>query len=98
VWWRICTRPTKPAGYDYARKLADDGYVALTFDFRGYGESGGSRQIDRIDRDVTAKDAVTKVMAPELFIGAEDDAGGPAAAVPARMDEFLARNVAGSTS
>jgi pimeloyl-ACP methyl ester carboxylesterase len=166
--------------YDYARKLADDGYMALTFDFRGYGESGGSRQIDRIDRDVaaaldelraqgvaravlvgasmggtaalivaarqpvegvialsapvefrglSAKDAVTQVMAPKLFVGAEDDAGGPAArelgamasepkevavfpgsdhgtdllqgdqgvAVLARMKEFLARNVAGST-
>ena len=28
---------------------------------------------------LSAKDAVTKVMAPKLFIGAEDDAGGPAA-------------------
>ena len=116
--------------YDYARRLADEGYVALTFDFRGYGESGGSRQIDQIDRDVeaaademraqgvtrvvlvgasmggtaalmvaarqpvlgvitlsapvefkglSAKDAVTKVMASKLFIGAEGDAGGPAA-------------------
>lgn len=116
--------------YDYARRLADEGYMALTFDFRGYGESGGSRQIDQIDRDVaaalgeirargltrvvlvgasmggtaalmvaarqpvqgvitlsapvefeglSAKDGVTKVMAPTLFIGAEDDAGGPAA-------------------
>lgn len=165
--------------HDYARRLADEGYVALAFDFRGYGESGGSRQIDRIDRDVaaalgeiraqgvtrvalvgasmggtaalmvaarqpvqgvvtlsapvkfeglSAKDAVTKVMAPKLFIGAEDDVGGPAArelgamapepkevavfpgsdhgtdllrgtqrtAVLARMEEFLARNVAGS--
>lgn len=165
--------------YDYARRLADEGYVALAFDFRGYGESGGSKQIDQIDRDVaaalreiraqgvtrvaligasmggtaalmvaarepvqgvitlsapvefeglSAKDAVTKVMAPKLFIGAEDDAGGPAArelgamaaepkdvvvfpgsdhgtdllrgaqrdAVLAHMEEFLARNVAGS--
>jgi alpha-beta hydrolase superfamily lysophospholipase len=116
--------------YDYARRLADEGYVALAFDFRGYGESGGSKQIGQIDRDVaaalgeiqargvtrvalvgasmggtaalmvaarqpvqgvitlsapvefeglSAKDAVTKVLAPKLFIGAEDDAGGPAA-------------------
>ena len=116
--------------YDYARRLADEGYVALAFDFRGYGESGGNKQIDQIDRDVaaaldeiraqgvtrvvlvgasmggtaalmvaarqpvqgvitlsapvefeglSAKVAVTKVMAPKLFIGAEDDAGGPAA-------------------
>lgn len=165
--------------YDYARRLADEGYVALTFDFRGYGDSAGTKQIDQIDRDVeaalgeiraqgvtrvalvgasmggtavlivasrqpvqgvitlsapvefeglSAKDAVTKVTAPKLFIGAEDDPGGPAArelgalapepkdvvvfpgsdhgtdllkgaqgdAVLALLEEFLARNVAGS--
>ncbi|MFD9901041.1 alpha/beta hydrolase [Mesorhizobium sp. NPDC059025] len=28
----------------YARELADRGFVALTFDFRGWGESGGTRR------------------------------------------------------
>jgi pimeloyl-ACP methyl ester carboxylesterase len=79
-------------------------------------------------RGLSARDAVTRVMAPKLFVGAADDAGGPAAreldamasepkevavfpgsdhgtdllegdqgiAVLARMEEFLARNLAGS--
>jgi pimeloyl-ACP methyl ester carboxylesterase len=37
-----------------ARRLANEGYLVLTFDFRGYGESGGQKQIDLIDRDVSA--------------------------------------------
>jgi pimeloyl-ACP methyl ester carboxylesterase len=38
--------------YPVARKLADKGYLALTFDFRGYGESGGEKVISKIDRDL----------------------------------------------
>lgn len=37
-----------------AQILADEGYSALTFDFRGYGESGGKKEIDCLDRDVVA--------------------------------------------
>ena len=39
----------------FARMLAEDhGYVVLTFDFRGYGDSGGDTIIPDIDRDVRA--------------------------------------------
>ena len=38
----------------FAQALADNGYMALSYDFRGYGKSGGEKQIDRIDRDVRA--------------------------------------------
>jgi pimeloyl-ACP methyl ester carboxylesterase len=40
--------------YPTAERLAQQGYLVLTFDFRGYGESGGQKQIDVIDRDVRA--------------------------------------------
>lgn len=40
--------------YATAEKLADMGYLVLTFDFRGYGESGGSKDIEYLDRDVIA--------------------------------------------
>jgi pimeloyl-ACP methyl ester carboxylesterase len=40
--------------YATARTLASEGYVVLTFDFRGYGGSGGEKQIQYLDRDVLA--------------------------------------------
>ena len=40
--------------WEFAQVLADQGYVALAFDFRGYGDSGGRKEIIRIDRDVEA--------------------------------------------
>lgn len=38
----------------FAQTLADTGYLALAYDFRGYGQSGGQKRIDQIDRDVRA--------------------------------------------
>lgn len=40
--------------HTFARALAEKGYLALAYDFRGYGKSGGEKRIDRIDRDVRA--------------------------------------------
>lgn len=40
--------------YATAESLARQGYLVLTFDFRGYGESSGTKDIDRLDRDVDA--------------------------------------------
>lgn len=45
--------------YLTAQELAAQGYLVLTFDFRGYGQSGGQKEIDKIDRDVTA--AITEI-------------------------------------
>jgi pimeloyl-ACP methyl ester carboxylesterase len=42
------------AWFDFARELADEGYAALTFDFRGYGDSSGSQDFDRLDDDLSA--------------------------------------------
>jgi len=36
----------------FAAELSGAGYRVLTFDFRGYGESGGSKDIGAIDRDM----------------------------------------------
>lgn len=38
--------------FEFARDLAGDGYQVLTFNFRGYGNSEGSKEISLIDRDV----------------------------------------------
>ena len=38
--------------YPTAEKLAGEGYLVLTFDFRGYRESQGTKQIEYLHRDV----------------------------------------------
>ncbi len=40
--------------YGFADELAKAGYSALTFDFRGYGESEGDTEVSKIDLDVEA--------------------------------------------
>ncbi|MDI6858484.1 MAG: alpha/beta fold hydrolase [Dehalococcoidia bacterium] len=40
--------------YPFAEELADAGYAALTFDFRGYGESDGEQELSLVDLDVEA--------------------------------------------
>lgn len=40
--------------FGFAEELGADGYQVLTFNFRGYGESQGERDIGVIDRDVRA--------------------------------------------
>ena len=49
-------RPADQASwFDFATELGRTGdYTALTFDFRGYGESTGDKQFDRIDTDLEA--------------------------------------------
>jgi esterase/lipase len=39
---------------DFAKKLAETGIDALTLDFRGYGETGGEKDISKIDLDLEA--------------------------------------------
>ncbi len=38
----------------FARELAENGYAALTFDFRGYGISPGNKAFDKLDDDSAA--------------------------------------------
>lgn len=40
------------AWYPFAQRLADEGYAALTFDFRGYGDSQGDVNYDKLDDDL----------------------------------------------
>ena len=42
------------AWFDFAGELADAGYAALTFDFRGYGESVGNQDFAMLDDDLAA--------------------------------------------
>lgn len=38
----------------FAREIAAPGITAVTFDFRGYGETGGSKDVAKADRDLEA--------------------------------------------
>lgn len=42
------------AWFSYAEELADNGFAALTFDFRGYGESEGKQDFGKLDDDLRA--------------------------------------------
>lgn len=42
------------AWFPFARELAQNGYAAFTFDFRGFGNSPGDRDLDKLDEDLTA--------------------------------------------
>lgn len=75
--------------YPTAKKLAERGYLVLTFDFRGYGESGGSKDIRYLDRDVRAAlfalaDAGASQM---VLVGAS--MGGTASLVAADASQVL---------
>ena len=66
--------------WEFAELLAGEGYIALTFNFRGYGEgsekSGDGKQIDRMDHDVEAaieflrREGVTRVYLVGASMGA----------------------------
>lgn len=71
--------------FPFATELAETGdYTVLTFDFRGYGESTGDKEFDRLDLDL---DAAVEFMAADLdhdeiyIVGAS--MGGTAALVTA---------------
>ncbi len=64
----------------FAQTLADNGYTALAYDFRGYGKSGGTQELGKIDRDVRAAAAyfVAQGASRIVLIGAS--MGGTASA------------------
>jgi pimeloyl-ACP methyl ester carboxylesterase len=51
-----------------AQKLATEGCTAMTFDFRGYGESGGNKEISQIDRDLEAAYLFLKPKVERIFL------------------------------
>jgi pimeloyl-ACP methyl ester carboxylesterase len=73
--------------YPSAERLAEDGYLVLTFDFRGYGDSEGSKQIALIDKDVTAAiGEITDAGATEVaLVGAS--MGGTASLLAASQNQ-----------
>lgn len=76
--------------FDFARVLADEGYTAVAFNFRGYGGSEGVEGDFSVDLDVRgAVDAALDAGASEVFIiGAS--MGGTGAVAASAIDEIAA--------
>ena len=75
------------AWFPLANELAQDDFTALTFDFRGYGESGGDKEIGEITRDLEAAlDFMRGQGFSEIYlVGAS--MGGTASLIVAAQDE-----------
>ena len=60
------------AWFPFAQMLSENGYRVLTFDYRGYGESEGSRDVTQAAVDVTAAVDFLKAndVSPMVIIGA----------------------------
>ena len=74
--------------WDFASEVAGQGYGALTFDFRGYGETGGSKDIALIDRDLAAAVRYLRENGYQRVILVGASMGGTAALKVAARDEF----------
>jgi pimeloyl-ACP methyl ester carboxylesterase len=72
-----------------AERLADEGYLVLTFDFRGYGESEGERDIARIDRDVTGAVSFLRTAGATQLILVGASMGGTACLKAAEQAQLL---------
>jgi pimeloyl-ACP methyl ester carboxylesterase len=61
-----------------AQRLAAEGFLVLTFDFRGYGESEGTRDIPNLALDVTAAVATLRQAGAEEIVLVGASMGGTA--------------------
>jgi esterase/lipase len=80
----------RTAWSSFAALLADEGYTALTFDFRGYGDSGGDRVIEDIWRDALGAVRFMRGRGFDRIILVGASMGGTAALVVAAREELEA--------
>lgn len=73
----------------FGRTLADNGYLALAYDFRGYGESGGSKELAKLDRDVRAAVAFLREQGARQIVLIGASMGGTASAKVALSVEAI---------
>jgi dienelactone hydrolase len=73
---------------EFASILAEEGYLALNFDFRGYGASDGTRTIPELWRDVLAAAEAARGQGASRVILVGASMGGTAALVAASRAEL----------
>ena len=84
--------------WEFAGTLADEGYLALAFDFRGYGQSDGDMHIELIDRDVEAAvDYLRSQGASTVFLAGASMGGTASLKVAARQSDGVRGVVSLST-
>lgn len=76
--------------FDFAQMLAGQKLTALTFDFRGYGETGGAKDYSHIDRDVRAAVRFLKERGHQKVYLVGASMGGTASLVVAAKEEVAA--------
>jgi uncharacterized protein len=72
---------------EFGSHLADRGYRSLAFDFRGYGDSGGAREIPEIWRDVLAAAEALRARGARRIVLVGASMGGTAAMIAASRAE-----------
>ena len=75
------------AWVSFARELADHGYAALTFDFRGYGISPGSQDFGKLDDDLAAAVAFMRLRGKERIFLVGVSMGGTTSLVVAAQED-----------
>ena len=70
--------------FAFGRKLAERGYLALAFDCRGYGDSGGQKVVAEIDRDLEGAYRFLRPKAEKIFLVGASMGGTAAILVAAR--------------
>jgi len=74
--------------FEFAEMLKENGYIVLTYDFRGYGKSGGSKDVSKLDIDLAAALAYIKQYDPELLYLMGASMGGTASLVVASKESI----------
>jgi uncharacterized protein len=72
----------------FAETLAAEGFHVLNFDFRGYGQSGGSRDLSLLWEDVLAAADELRARGARRVVVVGASMGGTAALVAAAREEF----------
>jgi esterase/lipase len=75
---------------DFADFLEGKGYLTLTFDFRGYGDSAGDRDIPEIWRDVLAAASRLRARGAESIVLVGASMGGTASLIAASRTDVNA--------
>jgi alpha/beta superfamily hydrolase len=74
--------------FEFAEMLKENSYIVLTYDFRGYGKSGGLQDVSKLDIDLTAALTYIRQYNPGLTYLMGASMGGTASLVVASKERI----------